>query len=128
MYPVLNFFFSCGFKALTAKHAKNLGDKIKQGTIAFTDPLEAPVSDSRELKFKKWPMDENGFSSILDAESMWTSSLNTRTFYHFFPLTVLHEVFTHGWCSLRPVRCTRTSFHNCHNRDDERSTGAKKPS
>ena len=39
---------------------------------------------------------------------------------------VLLVLFFFGWCSLRPVRCTRTSFHDCHNRHDERSTRAKK--
>ena len=60
--------------AIRAKNAwwDRLGSQ--QGAVAFADPQEAPLPETRELKckYKQWPMDEKGLSP-------------TRTFCHFFP-------------------------------------------
>ena len=86
----------------------------QQGTLAFTDRQEAPLPDPRELKlkYKRWPMDEDGFSPILDVRvNVDWLTLNTRTFYHFFPRLysgILHDVFTQkasmGWHPASPAR------------------------
>ena len=54
-----------------AVRAKNVWwDRLgsQQGAVAFVDPRDAPLPETRELKYKykKWPMDEEGHSPISD--------------------------------------------------------------
>ena len=100
-----------------AIRAKNVWwDRLgsQQGTVAFADPQEAPLPGTRELKYKykKWPMYEEGLSPILDVRANvdWLT-LDTRTFYHFFPQLyegILNDVFTQkasmGWHPASPAR------------------------
>ena len=85
----------------------------QQGTVAFADPQDAPLPESRELKFKykRWPMDED-ISPILDVRANvdWLT-LNTRTFYYCFPRLyngILDDVFTQkasmNWHPASPAR------------------------
>ena len=57
-----------------AVRAKNVWwDRLgnQQGAVAFVDPRDAPLPETRELKYKykKWPMDEEGHSPILDVRA-----------------------------------------------------------
>ena len=111
------WFPAAWMRLVEAIRAKNVWwDSVggQQGTVAFTDPREAPLPDSRELKlkYKRWPMDEDGLSPILDVRANvdWLT-LNTRTFYPFFPRLysgILHDVFTQkasmGWRPASPAR------------------------
>ena len=100
-----------------AIRAKNVWwDRVgsQQGTVAFADPQEAPLPETRELqfKYKRWPMDEEGHSPILDVRANvdWLT-LDTRTFYHFLSRLyngILNDVFTQkasmGWHPASPAR------------------------
>ena len=99
----------CGFPAawmplvVDVIRAKNVWwDRLgsQQDAVAFTDFQEAPLCETRELKYKckKWPMDEEGLSPILDVRANvdWLT-LDTRTFYHFLSRQhegILNDVFT----------------------------------
>ena len=100
-----------------AVRAKNVWwDRLgnQQGAVAFVDPRDATLPETRELKYKykKWPMDEEGHSPILDVRANvdWLT-LDTRTFYHSFPRLyegILNDAFTQkasmGWHPASPAR------------------------
>ena len=71
-----------------------------QGAVASTDHHNTPLPEAREFRFKykKWQMDEEGQSPILDARvNVDWLTLDTRTFSHFFRQLysgILHDVFT----------------------------------
>lgn len=90
--------------------AKNVwweGVGAHHGAVASTDSHDTPLPDSREFRFKykKWQMDEEGKSPILDARiNVDWLTLDTRILFHFFPQLysgILHDVFTQkasmGW-------------------------------
>ena len=99
-----------------AIRAKNVWwDRLgsQQGAVAFADLQAAPLPETRDLKYKykQCPMDEEGLSPILDVRANvdWLT-LDTRTFYHFFPRLyegILNDVFTQkasmGWHPASPA-------------------------
>ena len=93
--------------AIRAKNVWWEGVGGHQGAVASTDPLQAPLPYNREFsfKFKKWQIDEDGKSPILNARvNVDWLTLDTKIFAHFFPQLyngILDDVFTQkasmGW-------------------------------
>jgi len=79
---------------------------VTRPLLRHTDPPHAPLPDYRDdyrefrFKFKKWQLDEEGKSPILDVRvNVDWLTLETRIFAHFFPHLyngILYDVFTHG--------------------------------
>ena len=82
--------------------------------LPLLTPFQAPLPYNRDfsLKFKKWQIDEDGKSPILNARvNVDWLTLDTRIFAHFFPQLyngILYDVFTDkasmGW---RPASTSR---------------------
>ena len=74
-----------------------------QGAVASTHPHNTPLPDNREFrfKFKKWQIDEEGKSPILDARVNVDWLIGHKDLCSFLPSALLYDVFTQkasmGW-------------------------------